>query len=276
MNSTAPSHFTGDFNGPMGPAGMVFPAAHVYVDAVLWAIVAVLVGMALYELIKRRSPLGLILLIGGGIALFNEPVDDILGLVWHPRINANIVIDTIGPVPLWGLPTYIIFFGGIPWLLLRELQRLQFDLRKFWIGIAITFVLDLLIELPVMALGLYVYYPVGQVPMTIFGFPLYWLLINTPGPILCAAVLFICPEYFRGWRKPFLVLLPIITDSACSIAVGLPVYTALRTPGATELMQWGGALLSCAIGMLLLDALASLILAHTRRLHQTAGHSPRA
>lgn len=260
--SAAPN---GDFNGPAGPVDMVFPATHVYVDAVLWAIVAVLTCMALYELYRRRSPLGLIMLVGGGIALFNEPVDDILGLVWHPRPGANIVIDTIGPVPMWGLPTYIIFFGGIPWLLLRELERLQFDTRKYWIGIAITFVLDLLIEYPVLALGLYTYYPVGATPMTIFGFPLYWLMINTPGPILCAALLFACRDYFHGWRKPFLILLPIMTDSACSIAVGLPVYTTLRTPGASEALQWGGALLSCAIGLLLLDALAKFILAQTRK-----------
>ncbi len=254
-----------DFNGPIGPSQMVFPAVHVWADAVLWGIVAVLAILALIELIRTRSPLGLVLMLGGAIALFNEPVDDILGLVWHPRPGQNVVLNTIGPVPMWGLPTYIIFFGAVPWLLLRELQKLQFTMRAFWTGILITFVLDVLIELPLLAVDLYVYYPVGNVPMSILGFPLYWLMINTTGPILCAAILFGAGDYFHGWRKPFLVLLPLLTDSACSMAVGLPVYTGLRAPWATDAVRWGGAVLSCLIGLLVLDASAKFILAHTRK-----------
>ena len=97
--------------------------------------------------------------------------------------------NTIGPIPMWGLPTYIIFFGAISYVFLREVQTRGFNLRAFWTGIAITFAIDLLIELPLLYAqgGLYQYY--GHTPMTVFRFPVYWLLINTTGPILCAAVL---------------------------------------------------------------------------------------
>ncbi|MDT7557585.1 MAG: hypothetical protein QOI68_2055 [Pseudonocardiales bacterium] len=259
-----------DFNAPHGPDGIALPlTAHLWADAVLWVVAGGLALLAVVELVRRRTPLGLVLLAGGAIALFNEPVDDILGLVWHPRPGQNTVIDTIGPVPMWGLPTYIIFFGGVPWLLLRELQKLQFTLRAFWAGIAITFVLDLLIELPLLRAELYTYYPVGDVPMSIAGFPLYWLMINTTGPILCAAILFAAQDYFRGWRAPFLVLVPVVADAACSIAVGLPVYTALHTPGASELVRWAGAVLSCLIGLVILDALSRFILGRTRQLRDS-------
>ncbi len=266
-----------DFNAPPGPDGMVFPlTAHLWADTVLWLVVGGLVGFALAELVRRRSALGLVLMLGGGLALFNEPVDDILGLVWHPRPGQNTVLDTIGPVPMWGLPTYIIFFGAVPWLLLREFRKLQFTMRQFWIGIGITFVLDLLIELPLLATDLYTYYPVGDVPMSIAGFPLYWLLINTTGPILCAAILFAAPGYFRGWRAPLLVLVPVVADAACSIAVGLPVYTVLHTPGVSEPVRWAGALLSCLIGLVILDALARFILNHTRSLRDQSPEAPSA
>ena len=245
---------------------MPFPyLTHVWADAVLWVVTAGLAGYAVLELVRRRSALGLVMLVGGAIALFNEPVDDILGLVWHPRPGQNTVLDTIGPVPMWGLPTYIIFFGAVPWLLLRELKKLQFTLRAFWTGIAITFVLDLVIELPLIAGRLYTYYPVNDVPLTIAGFPLYWLMINTTGPVLCAAILFAARDYFRGWRAPLLVLVPVVADAACSIAVGLPVYSTLHMPGATEPVRWAGAVLSCVIGLVLLDALARFILHRTRR-----------
>ncbi|MEA2168412.1 MAG: hypothetical protein QOF76_1712, partial [Solirubrobacteraceae bacterium] len=240
-----------DFNAPRGPENMVFPhTAHVWADVVIWVVAAGLAGFA----IQQRSWLGLVLLAGGGLALFNEPVDDIMGLVWHPRPNQNTVIDTIGPVPLWGLPTYIIFFGGVPWLLLRELRNLRFTARAYWIGIAITFVLDLLIELPLLQADLYTYYADGDVPMSIAGFPLYWLLINTTGPIFCATILFAARDYFTGWRAPLILLVPVVADASCSIAVGLPVYSALHAPGAGGAVRWGGALLSCAIGLVVLDA----------------------
>lgn len=257
-----------DFNGPVPPLGMRFPGtAHHAADYALWAVTILLAIGAARELYRRRSPLGLVLLLGGAIALFNEPVDDILGLVWHPRIGQDTVLDTIGPVPMWGLPTYIIFFGGIPWLLLRELERHEFTLRKFWAGVGLTFAADLLIELPLLQTNLYVYYAHGSVPMSIARFPLYWLMINTTGPILCAAILYAVPDYFRGYRAPLLLLLPIAADAACSIVVGLPVYSALHAPSATGAVRWAGAALSFLIGLALLDAESRFIRHRTAVRH---------
>jgi hypothetical protein len=255
-----------EFNAPHGPEDMVFPhTAHVWADAVIWTLAIGCILFAARDGRRQRSGLALMLVAGGAIALLNEPVDDVLGLVWHPRPGQNVVLNTMGPVPMWGLPTYIIFFGFVPFLLLREFEHGTFTLRKFWTGIAITFVLDLLIELPLLQTDLYTYYSRGDVPMSIAGFPLYWMLINTTGPILCAAILFGVPGYFSGWRRPLILLLPVVTDAACSIAVGLPVYTTLHAPGATGAMRWGGALASCAIGLILLDAFARWILAETAR-----------
>lgn len=255
------------FNFPTAPARLVFPhAAHLWANGVLWVVAGALVAFALIEMVRKRSALGLTLLAGGALAYFNEPVDDILGLVWHPRVHQDTVFNTIGPIPMWGLPTYIIFFGAIPWLLLRELRRGRFTLRAFWIGVLLTFAADLAIELPLLQTNLYVYYAHGSPPMSIARFPLYWLLINTTGPLFCAAILFQARDYFRGWRTPFLLLVPVVADASCSIAVGLPVYTTLHAPGVSELVRWLGALLSCVIGVFILDVLARWILARTAAL----------
>jgi hypothetical protein len=257
------------FNFPAAP-DTTFPSAHIWADVIIWAVALGLLGYCLLDMRRTRSPLGLILWCGGALAYFNEPVDDVLGLVHHPRPGQNIALDTIGPVPLWGLPTYIIFFGAISFLFLREIERGGFRLRTFWIGIGLTFVVDLLLEMPLLWAqgGLYQYY--GDAPMSVARFPLYWLLINTPGPILCAAILYAVPTYFRGWRLAFLPLLPFMTDAACSIVVGLPIYTALHAPSATGLTRWAAALLSCAIGLFLLDALSRWIL-HTQRTRAPTG-----
>jgi hypothetical protein len=252
------------FNFPAPPAHDVFPhAAHLWANGVIWAVAAVLVVFALKDASVHRSWLGLVLLAGGALAYFNEPVDDILGLVWHPRIHQDTVLNTIGPIPMWGLPTYIIFFGGIPWLLLRELRRHRFTLKAFWIGVALTFAADLAIELPLLQTNLYSYWGYVTPPLTIARFPLYWLLINTTGPIFCAAILFAVPQYFTGWRRVLLVLVPVVADASCSIAVGLPVYTTLHAPHVGEAVRWAGALLSIGIGLVILDALSRWILART-------------
>ncbi|MBB3606105.1 hypothetical protein FHT40_005794 [Mycolicibacterium sp. BK556] len=266
---------TEQFNLPV-PPDMTFPRVpQIAAEMTLWFVVAGFVIYAVREWRRTGSPLALILLAGGGIALLNEPLDDILGLVHHPRPGQHVIFETMGPIPHWGLPTYIIFFGGIAYVLLAELRKLKFTPKAFWTGIAITFVADLLIEVPLLHFRLYTYFAYGDVPMSIGGFPLYWLFINTTGPILTAAILFAAPNYFRGWRAPLVIFLPLVTDTACSAAVGLPVYNALHTPGAPAWVTWGGALASCAIGMVLLDAMARWIYARTRDLQQHAADTSR-
>ena len=268
------SEYSTHFGFPAAP-DMVFPeTAQTWAEVVIWSVAIAFFFYALVELRRTRSPLALVLMAGGAIALLNEPIDDVLGLVHHPRPNQNVVLDTIGPVPMWGLPTYIIFFGALPYVFLKELRRLRFTVRGFWIGIGITFVLDLLIEIPLLQADLYRYYSFGDTPLEIAHFPLYWLFINTTGPILCAAILFQAPQYFSGWRAPFLVLLPVVTDSACSVAVGLPVYNAIHAPEGSDLWRWGGAIASCVIGMMILDGLSRWMAARTRQLREREPPKP--
>lgn len=251
------------------PPEMTFPhTPQIVAEVVLWIVVAGFGYYAVREWRRTGSPLCFVMLTGGGVALLNEPLDDLLGLVHHPREGQHVVFETMGPIPHWGLPTYIIFFGGLSYVLLIELQKLTFTPKMFWLGIGITFVLDCAIELPLLHYDLYTYFAYDDVPMTIGGFPLYWLLINTTGPILCAAILFAASDYFRGWRAPLVVILPLVTDSACSAAVGLPVYNALHKPDAGDGLLWLGALASCAIGLLILDALSRWIYHHTKVLQE--------
>lgn len=262
------------FNIPT-PPDMIFPRTpQTIAEIVLWIVVVAFVAFAVHQWRRTGSPLGVVLLAGGGIALLNEPLDDILGLVHHPRPGQDVVFETMGPIPHWGLPTYIIFFGGIAYVLLLELRKLTFTPRAFWTGIAITFVADLLIELPLLHFRLYTYFGYGQVPMSIGGFPLYWLFINTTGPILCAAILFAAPGYFTGWRAGLVLFLPLVTDAACSAAVGLPVYNALHVPNAPAWLTWLGAFFSCAIGLALLDASARWIYRHTLSLQHRVESAP--
>src|ERR1700751_3282481 len=108
MLSTANAN---DFNFPAGPLHMLFPhAAHLWANGVIWAVAGTLLLLALNDFRRTRSLLGIALLAGGALAYFNEPVDDILGLVWHPRIQQDTVLNTIGPLPMGGGARDITFF----------------------------------------------------------------------------------------------------------------------------------------------------------------------
>jgi hypothetical protein len=260
------------FNFPHPPSHLTFsPSAQTGAEIVCFAALAAFLVFGLVELRRLRSPLMLALLLGGAIAYFNEPFDDTLGLVWFARPHEHVVIRTLGPVPLWGLPTYMVFFGGVPYLFLKLFREGRFTVRRYWMCAAAFFLLDVAIEVPVIHLHLYSYYSHGgKPPMEVGGFPLYWMLINVPGPVLAATILYVVPQYFRGWRAPLVTLLPLVTYSACGVAVGLPVYSALHAPHSTELIRWGAAFLSVAIGLLILDALSKVILARTRALQADA------
>ena len=90
------------FNSRSRPT--TFPSAHVWAGVVIWAIAIGFPRLLQRGSRRTRSPLGIILFLGGAIAYLNEPVDDILGLVNHPRPGQNIVLDTMGPVPSGAWP----------------------------------------------------------------------------------------------------------------------------------------------------------------------------
>jgi hypothetical protein len=104
------------------------------------------------------------------------------------------------------------------------------------------------------------------VPMSVGHLPLYWLMINTTGPVFCAALLFSAPGYFSGWRRLLIVFVPVAADAGCSIVVGLPVYSVLHAPGSSDLLHWVGASISMVAGLAILDGEAKWILSRTRSL----------
>src|ERR1700749_433941 len=119
---------------------------------------------------RLRSPTVAFLLAGGAISSLKEPIDDVLGLVWHPVVGQWTVLDTFSRVPLWGLGIYIVFFGGMPYLILPSLHR-GMTRRQLWGWVGVLAVVDVAVELPVLASGIYSYY--GAAPLQIGGFPVY-------------------------------------------------------------------------------------------------------
>jgi hypothetical protein len=252
------------FNLPTAPQDVVFPyVPQLIATSAMWLVVALVVCYAAYDTWKARSPVAPLLILGSAIAYLNEPFVDVMGLVLHPRIGQWVALETLGPVPWWGLAIYIIYFGGLTLGKLRIAQKGLMTRKGFWIGTCTFFVVNIVAEVPLIQSGMYLYY--NDPPFLFFGLPLYWLVINASGPLMCVALLLRAPQLFTGWRTPLIALLPMTTDAMGSIGAGWPIFTALNTPGIAEPIKYGAALLTVGIGLLLMDGLSRLICSEGRQ-----------
>lgn len=245
------------FDLPVPPQGLAFPdPAQLYITLIMWSVVAVFAGYCVFQAWKTKSALPLLLLAGGAICYLAEPMVDVLALCWHPRENQWVALETFGPVPVWGLGIYVVFFGAMTYMMLMAARR-GISRRRFWIGVFAFFVADVACELPIIHYGLYRYY--GEPPYLFMGLPLYWLFINTLGPLIAVALLLRAPQFFSGWRQVLILLLPVTTDIAGSVSSGWPIMSALNTPGASAELKWAAATLTIVLGVVIMDGLSHLI-----------------
>lgn len=253
------------FNFPRPPLHTVVPSTAQHAADIAWGVLAVISLIAiLYECRRTRSPLPIIVLAGGAIAYLNEPIVDVLGLVWHPRIHQERVLNTLGPLPLWGLFCYIVFFGAATYLFLTLMRR-GVTRRRFWTGVGVLMVVNLAIEIPLLPTHLYYYYGYHTPPMTVAHLPLYWLFLNVGGPLLAAVVLLASERFFTGRTMLLAALVPMTSYAAYSLAAGWPIFSALHAPHLAQGFVWAAALLTIAISALLLDRIAVFLDARARR-----------
>ncbi|CDO90173.1 hypothetical protein [Mycobacterium triplex] len=249
----------GHFDLPPTPDGTAMPqSAQLVATVAMAALVAGFAGYAAREIVRSRSFTLALLLLGGAISYFNEPIDDVLGLVWHPVAGQWTALDTFARVPLWGLGIYIVFFGGMPYLILQSLRR-GVNRRQLWGWVGALAVVDVAVELPVLASGIYRYY--GDAPLQVGGFPVYWIVINAVGPLALAVLLMAAGDTFSGWRALYLPFLPMMSDAAGSVAVGWPIFSALNAHASAP-VRWLAAALTIAVGIATLD----LLIAYAARL----------
>jgi hypothetical protein len=246
----------GHFDLPVTPDGTQMPhVAQTVATSAMAVLVAGFVVYAVLEIFRKRSLTLALLLVGGAISYFNEPIDDVLGLVWHPVVGQWTAIDTFARVPLWGLGIYIVFFGGMPYVILQALRR-GLTRRQLWGWVGVLAVVDVVVELPILASGIYYYY--GNPPLQIGGFPVFWIVINTVGPLGLAVLLLATGDTFSGWRALYLPFLPMMFDAAGSVAVGWPIFSALNANASTP-VRWLAAALTIAIGIATLDLLIGYV-----------------
>ncbi|GAA5153215.1 hypothetical protein GCM10023321_23160 [Pseudonocardia eucalypti] len=246
------------------PVGMTTPVgAQTTAQLAIGAVVAAMVLGALWRWYRTGQPTGVLLLVGGLGCSMNEALVDQLGHCWFPPDGA-IAYSAFGyAVPWWVVTAYVGFFGGLTWLT-AELLATGPTRRRMWAAIGGVWVVNLILEMPILASGLYQYY--GYQPLEVGGFPLNWLVINSLGSLFAAVLVARLPWWFTGARRLLLVLVPYVTYFASWVA-HMPLFLA-HNADVSDPARLFAAVLCILLGLVAMDALVRTGVA------PTVGHRP--
>ena len=239
------------------PREMVVPETMQTVMTVAVGSVLVLMLIGITALcIRKRTPLYLLIMVGGAICMFNETALDILGHCYFPENGDWQAYATLDrAIPAWVAFSYVAYFGGLTAL---EVLCLRRGVSKKQIGAGLIGIesLNCLLELPPLKQDLYTYY--GEQPLRIAGeFPAVWLVFNCVGSFLAATIIFRALPYLKGPRMLFVVLIPPVCQHA-AFWLGVPYVAAINSDVSHGVMV-GAALVTLSLGVLVVYTLIDLV-----------------
>jgi hypothetical protein len=208
---------------------------------------AVLIGFALRELARGKGPIFIACLIGGAIAVVWEPIVDVLGQCWLPSRGQHWEAFTLlgRHIPLMMPFVYSWFVGGQGYLFYRIFER-GIDRRRLFQLYGLVVLVNIALESPGILTNVYTYY--GKQPMDIWGFPLWWGIINPLMPMIAGAAIYKLKPLLSTPRLVLAVIAIIpCADGAANAIVGWPVIAALNT-SVGYAGTWIASLITLALG----------------------------
>lgn len=219
-------------------------------NIVLGIFTVLAIGMLAYAALdwrKRGYPLVLAICVGAICTNPIEGIADHLGFVWYTDIDQAVWYRSFVPMPMWMLPAYILFFASLTVTVLKFIE--SNSPRTAFVKAAMAcWLLNLAIEVPLRKFtDVYIYYGDNQ-PLSVGGFPLYWLVLNSGAPIIVAVVLYKFRAFFTGWRLLFVLPLMPVTYGAFLAGAGWPIFNLLHSTAPQWIIELG-ALATCALGL---------------------------
>jgi len=173
-----------------------------------------------------RDGVPAVFLAGGGICSLFEPLLDVNGGVWYPATGGIAYLTLLDVrLPLFVLTSYIWIIGGQSYLLWRALDA-RWPASRLWRLIGFVVLTDVITEFVGVGMGAYGYY--GNQPFQVLGFPLWYPIVNTAGPLLGAAAFLLLRDWMRGPRAVFAPLMVTLGMTAGYCMVGWPLWTGLQ------------------------------------------------
>jgi hypothetical protein len=244
---------------PIPPVDTVFNAtAGTATMYIVGALAAVVLAYGLKYWRDTKSPIVLLMMLGGLTTTLVEPLLDIIGAAWHPIHGQRTAFELMGRrIPWWVLASYLCYFGAI-----GSLNYLSFrkgvTMRGVWLWCFVPIIFDVGQEELMMHFNLYYYY--GQQPLIVlWKFPWWWAATNSMGEFLGISLLAFMGESLRGWR---LLLIPIvmpIMDVVGYAVVGLPPVIAINTQNVAPLVSQLAGVASFALTAMAVYGVALVI-----------------
>ena len=212
---------------PAAPVGMVMPPANGVIAVICFVLLAAFTVWAANEARRTRSPVPLLILLGGTLTALVEPLLDHVGAIWYPQYGASPVMRAFNiSLPVWAIAAYGLYVGALSTLVYRRMIA-GMTPQQLWSAYFLIWVFNIGLELPGLNLNIYRYY--GDPPFNLFGFPLCWAITNVTIPLLVAAVLTGYQELFVGVRALLIVPIVPMLGAAGEAASGWPVWLALNS-----------------------------------------------
>lgn len=218
---------------------------------VLWGSavgLAVLIAFGIRQLIVRRSPVLLAATIGGGLCIILEPFWDVLGLGLFYSNGVPTSVSIAGrTLPLWQFFAYFAY-AGLTCYFFYWVSMTGLTARRVRNAVLGTFALNLAIELPITAMGVYEYF--GPQPFNPTGFPLWWLFTNAGG-MLSGLVIAELVRRKGQWAGIAAVLIVPSAFGGWEMMTGWPIYAALSS-GKGLWVTYPAAVLTAALSLALM------------------------
>jgi len=229
--------------------------AQLVVTAVTGTLVFLSLCYALVVWKRRGTPLYLLILLGGCVAILTEPALDLISQIYFPRNGSWTVFEAYGrPMPVWAVFSYTVFFGTQTFAILEVLRR-GITRAKFWLGVAGVWIFNIALEVTVLRTHIYFYF--GYQPLRIGDFPAVWLTLISVGVVLAVAIFLRFRDFFTGPRA----LIAVAVVPVCQVAalwLGTPHFLLLNSDQSHAAKTLASAV-SVIAGLVVLDAIARMI-----------------
>lgn len=175
--------------------------------------------------------------IGAGLAAFYEPLGDLFAHVTYHEVSQINFTTAFGfSVPLWILPTYVVFFGASVIFILPIMER-GISIQRWMLYYFLSLPGALLFEVPLLKMGAIEYFGSNQ-PLQIFGYPIWMAFANGCTMFVAATVLHYIRKSFIIRRHPFLLalLMPMLVIGANGGAA-LPLAIAINSSSSNMVVN---------------------------------------
>ncbi len=236
--------------------------------------VLIALAFALREWQRCKSPVLLLLVIGGGITNLAEPFVDLVGACWHPIINNPTLFEHMDrPMPVWLVFAYFAYFGALMMCLYHAFSK-GTSTKAMWLWFIIPIIADVILEESLLGAsnGLYAYY--GNQPLRFNVFPAWWAPANTAGIYMSAVLMTLFVPHLRGWKLALVPFSTLLCYAAASGVVSFPAAVVINSEFPNWATQLGGV--GCFVIAALIVKGCTLLIASDSPFNVRKAFAPRS